>query len=1011
MGAEESLLLDQRRIGAHRLIREQALLEALREIVEESQVPSEQLEHAWDPEDCSPVFRILSDKLTARRLPSPFTTDAIRGKKGYRQGRHVWEITWERSEWGSFAVIGIATPQAPLRCPGYLPLVGSNAASWGWNLSKQVAIHDRKEFAYPANYPSFVVPDTVYVILNLEDRTLSFATSDTDLGVAFGNLPRNPLIPLCPCASAVYGNCDIKMKYLGRGGELLAKLKPLKKNSASPPAPPLTVKFPPRSPTSSLSQGVPDSRATEPVKSSEAYKFHHTCGGNIAVMCAGKKAKRINAVQCYNKGVVLTSQPLQNDELFEVRLDSKVSRWLGSIQIGAITVSAENLLFPSVIATCSQGTAFVLSGNKILNNGQEMTPISKDLDNLSVGDRVGIMRKSDNTLHFFINGVNVGKRIKTIPPVLYGVVDLFGQAEEVTITGGTVETQSSNEDQVDNVSIMVRMNNTINILKEGSFTDVNPVVVKIAKDILEPYRKTDDQELQQKYGDHLAEIGGPVHLTNFLRRLMDIGLETQRGWLGISVVRSVLLSYSDGSLKMAKGLGRSGLLKILLHDLDTYGIKSSKNEKKKRLVSSALIILHNCAKASENRQILCELRAQERIAPFRNADDMENVVSAIFTLSYIISSGEQINLLEADTRVLSYILGMLRNALDQPDLRGRSERSTWSALEITVGVSNMLVNRQNLEAMLDRDIVALLVSLIDKGGVVEKECAANALWVIAKNPKGKAKIKDTAQAIKELSDLSTNSNQAVKEAAKRVLLELRDTSNIQGVSRAQQRTSCDYQENCRRFKSSLQLSDIFFDPKFDRCFCTECHGARGDKLYYSRGTPAKDYGIPIGWCRFGLKVHHRAQALGVFNKWHVAFHGTRVDSINPILECGDLLIPGDVVLGGRKLSEEAGHFNDERKPSGFDTKQIFVSPSVRYSGHDCYAKSKSFEDPKTKQKLSAKAVLQLCINPQSYQVGPQTIGATSEIDPKFSNQEIEWSTKERGSIIVYGLLVKLVEDN
>ena len=68
-------------------------------------------------------------------------------------------------------------------------------------------------------------------------------------------------------------------------------------------------------------------------------------------------------------------------------------------------------------------------------------------------------------------------------------------------------------------------------------------------------------------------------------------------------------------------------------------------------MSSALNILHNCAKASENRQILCDLRAQERIAPFRNADDMENVVSAMFTLSYIISSGEQINLLEADTRV------------------------------------------------------------------------------------------------------------------------------------------------------------------------------------------------------------------------------------------------------------------------------------------------------------------------------------------------------------------------
>ena len=57
--------------------------------------------------------------------------------------------------------------------------------------------------------------------------------------------------------------------------------------------------------------------------------------------------------------------------------------------------------------------------------------------------------------------------------------------------------------------------------------------------------------------------------------------------------------------------------------------------------------------------------------------------------------------------------------------------------------------------------------------------------------------------------------------------------------------------------------------------------------------------------------------------------------------------------------------------------------------------------------MNAKAVLQLCIKPDSYQVGAQTIGATSEIDPKFSNQEIEWFTKQRGAIILYGLLVKL----
>lgn len=84
--------------------------------------------------------------------------------------------------------------------------------------------------------------------------------------------------------------------------------------------------------------------------------------------------------------MVLTSQPLQDDELFEVRLDSKVPRWLGSLDVGATTVSAENLRFPSTMTSCSQGSTFLLSSNKILHDGKEMTTISKDLDSLTVSD-------------------------------------------------------------------------------------------------------------------------------------------------------------------------------------------------------------------------------------------------------------------------------------------------------------------------------------------------------------------------------------------------------------------------------------------------------------------------------------------------------------------------------------------------------------------------------------------------------------------------------------------------
>ena len=76
MGVEQSIHVRQ---GGVNSLFERALLDALREAAEESQIPSEQFEHAWDPEDCSPKFRVLRDRLTARRLPSPLTTDAIRG--------------------------------------------------------------------------------------------------------------------------------------------------------------------------------------------------------------------------------------------------------------------------------------------------------------------------------------------------------------------------------------------------------------------------------------------------------------------------------------------------------------------------------------------------------------------------------------------------------------------------------------------------------------------------------------------------------------------------------------------------------------------------------------------------------------------------------------------------------------------------------------------------------------------------------------------------------------------
>lgn len=54
---------------------------------------------------------------------------------------------------------------------------------------------------------------------------------------------------------------------------------------------------------------------------------------------------------------------------------------------------------------------------------------------MQLGDRVGVIRKEDDTLHFTFNGVDQGEAAADVPAVVYGVVDLFAQAAQVTIVG------------------------------------------------------------------------------------------------------------------------------------------------------------------------------------------------------------------------------------------------------------------------------------------------------------------------------------------------------------------------------------------------------------------------------------------------------------------------------------------------------------------------------------------------------------------------------------------------
>ena len=48
---------------------------------------------------------------------------------------------------------------------------------------------------------------------------------------------------------------------------------------------------------------------------------------------------------------------------------------------------------------------------------------------------------------------------------------------------------------------------------------------------------------------------------------------------------------------------------------------------------------------------------------------------------------------------------------------------------------------------------------------------------------------------------------------------------------------------------------------------------------------------------------------------------------------------GNLIAGGTEVNQPKGHYTKNNRPAGFDVDQIFVSPSIKYSGHEAYARA------------------------------------------------------------------------
>jgi len=177
-------------------------------------------EHGWNASDKS--FNIVlkdSNCLVMRRLPIAQSTDCVRTKMSYSSGLHQWEVTWPMRQRGTHSVVGVGTSEAPLHAVGYQSLLGNSAHSWGWDLGRLKTFHDNQPTTsslYPStltHQQQWTVPDIFTMILDMDRGCLGFAVGQQFLGWTHHNLKSHG--PLFPMVSTVWGQCEVKLRYLG----------------------------------------------------------------------------------------------------------------------------------------------------------------------------------------------------------------------------------------------------------------------------------------------------------------------------------------------------------------------------------------------------------------------------------------------------------------------------------------------------------------------------------------------------------------------------------------------------------------------------------------------------------------------------------------------------------------------------------------------------------------------------------------------------------------------------
>ena len=138
------------------------------------------------------------------------------------------------------------------------------------------------------------------------------------------------------------------------------------------------------------------------------------------------------------QGVLYSKEPLSVGAFFQVKIEELDQRWSESLMIGVTGQPVEKLSSP-MSALLMKRQTWVICGDALHYEGRKIrTNLSFNLNQLQIGQSVGVYLHSTGYLHVLVDGLDQGSVLWVGTDHLHAVVDLYGMCVQVSTLSSRV---------------------------------------------------------------------------------------------------------------------------------------------------------------------------------------------------------------------------------------------------------------------------------------------------------------------------------------------------------------------------------------------------------------------------------------------------------------------------------------------------------------------------------------------------------------------------------------------